>query len=128
MIFRSKELQDKYEEELKKWKYKCYLCEKLKLGFLFKDNDFIYDIIAKEHKIFCKKHNEKIENNDIFIETSKNFYEIIFKNKEKNCSIKEHEHIHLINFRDDIEESLKQKFINCIKNNNILIYLDKKYA
>lgn len=139
MIWRTKELQLAYEEELKKWKDKCYLCEEAKkfkkglfyyshklvvekCGYFFKKNDFPYNEVEKKHIIITSLEHNKEVVFDLNLKVVDDF-DIIFQNKEKECTIKNHPHIHLIKFKDDLSEEIKNEFIEYVKNNCNLIYL-----
>jgi hypothetical protein len=135
MNLRKEKNEKEYKEELKKWKDECYLC-----SIRIKPNEHLNTYKFYSSTVFCKKnyfpyyfaekhdllisvdHKKQIEDFS-FLRQFFGKYDIIFQNKEKNCSIKEHPHFHLISFKEDLDEKKKIKFIKYIKNNCNLIFL-----
>lgn len=137
MNFRTEENEKEYKKELKKHKDECYLCKEAKkvkpnkhykiYNFYWssafcKKNDFPY-YLADKHDLLISTDHQKEIGNLSFISLFFPKYDIVFQNKEKDCSIKEHPHYHLLTFKEDLTKKEKKEFVEEIKKNRILIYL-----
>jgi len=113
MTLRTKKTQTRYDiYRNNNKKAACYLC-KAKSLYNFKkwkivENEYPYDFIAsRHHMITLKKHTgeEKLTKaeRDEFTEIKRQFlnsnYDMLFENTDKKKSIKNHYHLHMMDYK-----------------------------